>query len=55
MEKAIILNLEIIYESGPQFFLIPQLVAGQYNINLVADMKGHSIKVALDRLPQVIQ
>ena len=41
LEKGTILNLGMTYEGGPQFFMIPQRVADQYNINTVADMKTH--------------
>ena len=34
-------NLGLTYESGPQFFIIPQWMADEYNIRSVEDMKEH--------------
>jgi glycine betaine/proline transport system substrate-binding protein len=34
-------NLGAIYEGGPQFFMVPQWVADEYNIKTVFDMKDH--------------
>jgi len=34
-------NLGMIYEGGPQFFMVPQWVADEYNIKTVFDMKDH--------------
>ena len=36
-----IVNLGMTFEAGPQFFIIPQWVAEQYNIKTVFDMKDH--------------
>ncbi len=40
-EKGAILNLGMLYEGGPQFFMIPQRVAEEYGIESLADMKDH--------------
>lgn len=34
-------NLGMIYEGGPQFFIIPQWMADEYNIVTIYDMKDH--------------
>ena len=34
-------NLGMVYEGGPQFFMIPQWVADEYNIKTIFDMKDH--------------
>lgn len=39
MDKGSIVNLGMIYEGGPQFFMIPQWVSETYNIKTVQDMK----------------
>jgi len=39
--KGTIENLGMTYEGGPQFFMIPQWVHEEYNINTVEDMKEH--------------
>jgi len=39
--KGNIENLGMTYEGGPQFFLVPQWMAEQYNIKTVFDMKDH--------------
>ncbi len=41
MEQGIIINLGLVYERGPQFWIIPKWVAEQYNIETVFDMKDH--------------
>ena len=41
LAKGTILNLGMIFEGGPQYFMIPQWVADQYDIDTVADMKTH--------------
>ena len=41
IEKGSIVNLGVIYEGGPQFFIIPEWVAEEYNIETVEDMKDH--------------
>jgi glycine betaine/proline transport system substrate-binding protein len=41
IEKGNIVNLGMIYEGGPQFFIIPLWVAEQYNIRTVFDMAEH--------------
>lgn len=41
IEKANIVNLGMIVEAGPQFFIIPKWVAEQYHIKTVFDMKDH--------------
>jgi len=41
LAKGTVVNLGMIFEGGPQFFMIPRWVADQYNINTVADMKAH--------------
>jgi ABC-type proline/glycine betaine transport system substrate-binding protein len=37
--EGTIINLGMIYEGGPQFFMIPQWVSDTYGINTVQDMK----------------
>jgi len=39
--KGTIENLGMVYEGGPQFFMIPTWVHEEYNINTVEDMKDH--------------
>ena len=39
--KGDIVNLGMLYEGGPQYYLIPTWVADEYNIETVFDMKGH--------------
>jgi len=39
--KGTIENLGMTYEGGPQFWIIPQWMAEQYNIKTVFDMKEH--------------
>jgi len=39
--KGRIVELGMTYEGGPQFFITPQWVHEQYNINTVEDMKEH--------------
>jgi ABC-type proline/glycine betaine transport system substrate-binding protein len=39
MDKGSIINLGMIYEGGPQFFMIPQWVSETYGIKTVQDMK----------------
>ena len=39
--KGTIINLGMIYEGGPQFFIIPRWVAESNNIRTVQDMKDH--------------
>ena len=39
--QGTIVNLGSIYEAGPQFYIIPQWVADQYNISTIADMNDH--------------
>ena len=39
MDKGSIVNLGMIYEGGPQFFMIPQWVSETYNVKTVQDMK----------------
>ena len=34
-------NLGMVYEGGPQFFIIPQWMADEYNIVTIDDMKDH--------------
>lgn len=41
LEKGTIVNLGMIYEGGPQYFIIPQWVADEHDIKTVADMKEH--------------
>ena len=41
IEKGSIVNLGVIYEGGPQFFIIPEWVAEEYSIETVEDMKDH--------------
>lgn len=41
LEKGTIVNLGMIYEGGPQFFIIPSWVAEANNIRTVQDMKEH--------------
>jgi glycine betaine/proline transport system substrate-binding protein len=36
-----IIDLGMTYEGGPQFFMVPQWVADEYNIKTVFDMKDH--------------
>jgi glycine betaine/proline transport system substrate-binding protein len=40
--KGNIVNGGMIYEGGPQFFIIPQWVHEDYDINTVEDMKDHA-------------
>jgi glycine betaine/proline transport system substrate-binding protein len=39
MDKGSIINLGMIYEGGPQFFMMPQWVSESYGIKTVQDMK----------------
>ncbi len=39
LDKGSIINLGMIYEGGPQFFMIPQWVSETYDIKTVQDMK----------------
>jgi len=39
--KGNIENLGMVYEGGPQFFIIPSWMAEEYNIKTVYDMKDH--------------
>ena len=39
LDQGTIINLGMIYEGGPQFFMIPQWVSETYNIKTVQDMK----------------
>ena len=41
IEKGSILNLGMLYEGGPQFFMIPQRVAEEHSIESLEDMKDH--------------
>ena len=41
ISRGTIDNLDMTYEGGPQFFLIPQWVHEQYGIDTVFDMKDH--------------
>jgi len=41
IENRNIVNLGMIFEAGPQLFIIPKWVAEQYSINSVSDMKDH--------------
>ncbi len=41
MAAGTIENVGAIYEGGPQFFMVPQWVADEYNIKTVFDMKDH--------------
>lgn len=41
IEKGSIVNLGVIYEAGPRFFIIPEWVAERYNITTIYDMKDH--------------
>ena len=41
LERGAIINLGMIYEGGPQFFVIPSWVAEANNIRTVQDMKDH--------------
>ena len=41
LEKGTIVNLGMIYEGGPQFFIIPSWVAEANDIRTVQDMKDH--------------
>jgi len=41
IEEGSIVNLGMTFEEGPQFFMIPQWVAEQYNIETIFDMKDH--------------
>ncbi|GAH34640.1 unnamed protein product, partial [marine sediment metagenome] len=41
IEKANIVNLGMIFEAGPQVFIIPKWVAEQHGINSVSDVKSH--------------
>lgn len=36
-----IVTLATVYESGPQFFMVPQWVADEYQIKTIYDMEGH--------------
>jgi len=49
--KGNLINLGVTYEGGPQFFIIPQWVANQYNIKTVEDMKRPEV-VQLFRDPE---
>jgi glycine betaine/proline transport system substrate-binding protein len=40
-EEGNIVNLGRTFEEGPQFFMIPQWVADQYDIETIFDMSGH--------------
>lgn len=40
-ERGDIVNLGMIYEGGPQFFMIPKRVAEEYDIKTVFDMADH--------------
>jgi glycine betaine/proline transport system substrate-binding protein len=41
IEEGTIVNLGMTYEDSGQFFIIPQWVAQEYNINTVFDMRDH--------------
>ena len=41
LEKGTIINLGMIYEGGPQFFIIPLWVAEEFKIKTIGDMKDH--------------
>ena len=40
-ENGTIVTLATVYESGPQFFMIPQWVADEYEIKTIYDMEAH--------------
>ena len=40
-EKGSVMPLATVYESGPQFFMIPQWVADEYDIRSIFDMEAH--------------
>lgn len=41
IQERIIINLGMTFESGPQFWMIPQWVANRYDIKTVFDMQAH--------------